>query len=214
MWQAAIVAECLIACGLVRSRWPALFAFLAIESLRDVIGWWAFTHWARLYWWNYYAGDLLIWGFKLALLVEIGSKLCPSFGVPAMLRRYIPIFAFIVSTVLAVSTLHQAGMVEWCRKVDFALSVGCATSVVMLYGCAISLKVQFSHGVKPIALGFLLETGSAYVLSYLAALDTNVTKLFSSGNSLIYLIALLCFAAPLWRFALPVRVSKEKRANA
>jgi hypothetical protein len=209
MWKLAIIAESILLAAFIHRRiwrkWPALSGFLALETARDLLGWWAYTHDSpRLYWWTYYGGNVVV-DIAITLLIrEIALSLVgPLKCLRAVVARNVPAMTvcFIAAGCLSASLGHAhiyfyESVEFYCRRLDMGVSAGCCAGLIMLLGIAVSLRIPRSRVERAIASGLLIELCSAYVqgvawMDGCVAQGTLVRVRFAS-----YLVTLLCFASP------------------
>lgn len=211
MWRINVVLELALLLVLfgrrAHLRWPALAAFLTTICVRDAIC--VYADWcsnALLYRDAYYIGSTLAIVAEVFLIREISLKLVgPIQCLRAIVGRNVPAMTATFILAATFSRLlwdhpwgvpHLATVIYYARRLDLAASVGCSGGLIMLIGIAVSLKVQFSHGVRPIAVGLLIETAFSYIQAVMTVDDWVADSIFPSVRCAAYLTSLICFSAP------------------
>jgi hypothetical protein len=211
MWRIDVAIESALLLLLigrrVHARWPGLVAFLACVVARDIILLYADWHGAKaLYCWAYYIGSAVADAAEVLLITEISLELVGPFEtLRGIVARNVPMMTvmFILGSTLASlpghhqeGIPHLAALVYYCRRLDLAASLGCSAGLIMLIGIAVSLKIQFSHGVRPIAIGMLVEVSFTYMQAVNMMDGWVAQTTFPRIRSLAYFVSLLCFSAP------------------
>lgn len=211
MWRINVILELALLLTLVGRRvhmqWPALVAFLGALVARDAVLLWADWRQDKLvYFWAYYIGSVLADVAEVLLITEISLKLVgPLKCLRAIVARNVPAMTavFIFCSILAAIPVQLGNgmrfamvVLYYCRQLDLAVSVGCSCALIMLIGLTISLKIQFTHGVRPVVIGLLLESGLTYVQAMFVAEEVTAQSLLQGVRSAGFLITLVFFSVP------------------
>jgi hypothetical protein len=210
MWKAAVLGTNILLFAMTMTkawkRWPALYAYVAAMCAQQDLALYAsFTQSGPLYWWTYYIGDAILAIAQVALITEISLKLVgPLKCLRAIAARNVPAMTvvFIFGALLAAASGHlhnnlsRPDMIEYyCRRLDLAAAAGCFGALIMLCGIALSLKIQFTHGVKPVVIGLLIEVSFSYAQAALFMDGWIAQTVWPGVRSLAYVTTLVFFAA-------------------
>lgn len=189
--------------GAVR-RWPSLFLFVLVLALRDSVRVCDRVIWnSRLFsFFSFWGFSFLAEGLEVWIMVQIGLALA---GVSPRSRRLIrtlvPLIALTLGTA-AVAYAFYENLPNYARicyvvtHVDQGISFAWLGVLLLVLIPAEIFGIQWSHGVRGIAIGFALEVIATSSYTWLTLNSVDVL-LLSRIKSVIYLASLAIWGASL-----------------
>lgn len=180
---------------------PALFVYLLILTVQSLALWALFT--SRWYSVVYYGLGMAAQITELWVMVELSLQVtAASPAVDRLLRTAIPVFALFTLLWTSYGALNEArvypSLVGIASRLDSAVSLSWAATLILLVLLISGAGCQFSHGARGIASGFLLEVLSSNVTAYLYIHTPSVSYL-SNFKTITYGATILVWTATLAR---------------
>ena len=197
----------LIASGLWR-KWTALFFFLLSKSITSFlllgitlyIG--DLDRQAALYFFTYWAGMAVASVMEIWMIVEIA---CALGGISPRTRKWIhigvPVLA-VINLAVCLTLSIQAPMAPFGRAVvtifdlQKVISLGWLVTFLAVASASEIMGIEWSHGVRGIAIGYAIEAAGTTVVTWLIALFPAATEL-SEAKGIVYISALCVWAASI-----------------
>lgn len=208
IWLILILLQSTLAAAMGLSgtwrRWSSVFTFLVLISIRDLflLGDVLFWHKPALYFYSFWWASLLIEIIEVWMIIQIGRELA---GVSRMLCRAIALSIPVIastSLVLCLIFAFQLTMPNYGRIVyitthlDEAISFAwLGTFLVMAIASGI-IGIEWSNGVRGIAIGFAIEVTAASATSFLRAHNFDLLYL-SNLKGILYIFSLCVWGASL-----------------
>lgn len=181
LWIAANVANASVLCAMTWARafrrWPSLFALLCLVSAQTVFDCSVVLMGAYrlpLAFYGHYGFAVAMDAAEVWLIAQMALALA---GVTPRLRRWIrravPAICSVTLCGTAAVTFTDGepwfqSIQQFAARFDVAVSLAWATSFLCLPLVAKFFEVQWSGGVRPVAIGFLVEAMGTAVTSYVA----------------------------------------------
>lgn len=213
LWSAANFVNGGLLCLLARSgafrRWPSLFALLWLVTAQTafdcaVVLSGDYDRPYALY--GHFAFALAMDAAEVWLITQMALALA---GVTDFLRekikRTVPaLCAVMLCGSAAITFADPAPIHEHIQRftatADMAISLAWAAAFLFLPLAARFFEVQWSGGVRPIALGFLVESFSTVVISFLAFGNVNRVQM-TEFKSCTYLLTLALWSSSVIPYA-------------
>ena len=208
LWMTSAFLQCALIALMVHRgawrKWPSLFAFLITLSLRDGILLADLLVWKScfLYFWGFMWTSLVAAAIEVWMICQICVALA---GVTPWIRRAMwQLFPLMSAAVLVVTlsltfvtpTTNSDRMLHIANSLDQSVSFAWLFSFFVCALAAETLGIEWSPGVKGVALGFLIEIGAGTADSWLTALHLSAS-LLNYGKLTLYIGSLLIWAQAL-----------------
>lgn len=203
LWVAAAIGNATLLSAMAWTgafkRWPSLFALLALVNAQSgfCAAMQVFDH-PACYFYGYYAFALLedaaeVWLItQMALaLAGVTPKLCNRIRMAVPLSCAVALCGTAVMT-LTGSRTSPSSIGDIASHLDLAIALAWGGAFLVLPLVAKFFQIQWSGGVRPIALGFLVESMVTLLASYAAGAHQVA---FVYAKAALYLVSLACWSA-------------------